>query len=291
MITLTALRSTLCCALSLSLTLGSTVALAAPAADAAPAPAEGEPPPDGSTDTGVSAEEKSRGEELSEQAIEAFNAKDYTTAVDLFKQAYDADPQPNYLFNIGRVYEEAGDLEHAVEFYSNFVKQPGVALDSREVAVDRLKVLKAILAETEKPEEKPEEKPVEVEEKPVEPPPPAVDTEGERKSKTLRGAGFALAGIGVAALIGGGVAGGLAQSDNNDAANAESIDDRRTLLDSSKNKAVAADVLFGVGGALLVTGVVLVVVGFKKKPANGSKVAFAPSFGPRAVGADLRFRF
>ena len=130
---MTSLLSSLCSiTLSASLMLGSTVALAAPAG--------GDDAPEG-TDTGATEEEKTEAEQLSEQAIEKFQAKDYTGAVALFEQAYSIDPQPNYLFNIGRVYEEAGDLEKAVEYYAKFVKQPGVDLDSRKVANERLKVL------------------------------------------------------------------------------------------------------------------------------------------------------
>ena len=69
----------------------------------------------------------------------------------LFEQAYAIDPNPNYLFNIGRVYEEKGDIRSAVDHYQRFVKEPGVDIGSRELAVQRLRVLKAILNETEAP--------------------------------------------------------------------------------------------------------------------------------------------
>ena len=86
-------------------------------------------------------------EELSAQAVERFEAKDYDGAVELFEQAYAVDPQPNYLFNIGRVYEEKGDLEKAVEFYQRFVGQSGVDLESRQAATERLKVLREAVAQ------------------------------------------------------------------------------------------------------------------------------------------------
>jgi hypothetical protein len=61
-------------------------------------------------------------------------------------------------------------------------------------------------------------------------------------------------------------------------------------LASSKTKATAADVLFGVGGALVLTGVILVAVGFSK-PKSSSRMAFAPSFGPNGGGAVFHLRF
>ena len=142
--------------LSLSLMLGSSVALAAPAGGEEVSADEAPP--------AVSEEEKSEAEALSEEAIGKFQDKDYEGAVALFEKAYSIDPQPNYLFNIGRVYEEAGNLEKAVEFYGKFVKQPGVDLDSRGVALERLKVLREILEQTEEPKAGDQE-----------PPPPEVE--------------------------------------------------------------------------------------------------------------------
>jgi tetratricopeptide (TPR) repeat protein len=270
--------------LSLSLALGPSVALAAGPAD--PPPPE---TPEG-TDTGSTEAEKDEASKLSDQAIEKFQAKDYEGAVALFEQAYGVDPNPNYLFNIGRVYEEAGTLDKAVEFYAKFVKQPGVDLDSREVALERLKVLRAILEETtEKP---PEDTTDEPEEPEVEAPPPepVVDQDAQRKRKVMRGAGFGLLGVGAAALIGGGVAGGLAQGDYNKAQDSTDPTENADLLGSSKTKALAGNVLFGVGGALVLTGVILVAVGFSK-PKPTSRVALVPSFGPRGGGLQFSLRF
>ncbi|WP_106391485.1 tetratricopeptide repeat protein [Enhygromyxa salina] len=273
--------------MSLSLALGSTVALAAPPEE----PASDEAP----ADTGASDEEKDEAESLSEQAIVKFSAKDYDGAVELFQKAYDTDPQPNYLFNIGRVHEEAGKLEKAVEFYATFVKQPGVDIDSREVALDRLKVLRAILQETEvkEPEKGPEDEEPEDEApentSPV-PPPDPVDQDAERKGKIMRGAGFGLLGVGAGVLIGGAVVGALAQSDNGKAGDAADPAAGQELLSSSQSKAVTADVLLGVGGALLLTGVVLVALGYRAK-AKTERVALAPSFGPHGGGVGVHLRF
>jgi hypothetical protein len=270
--------------LSLSLALGSGlgygVALAAPAAT----PAAEDP------DASDADERKSEAEDLSDQAIVKFQAKDYDGAVALFEQAYEVDPQPNFLFNVGRVYEEAGNLEKAVEFYAKFVKQPGVDLTSRETALERLKVLRAIVQET---TEKPPEKEPEPEVKPVEEPKPQpnpVDEDAKRKRKVMRAAGFGLTGVGAAVMIGGAVVGGLAQGDFNKAGDAELPADSQPLLDGAKSKALTADILLGVGGAVLLTGVILVAVGFSK-PKKTQRVAVTPSFGPRGGGGVLRVRF
>ena len=264
---------------SVSLALGSSVALAAPA-DSAEGP-----------DTGSTEAEKDQAESLSEQAIAEFSAKNFDGAVALFQQAYEIDPNPNYLFNIGRVHEEAGNLEQAVEFYAKFVKQPGVDLDSREVALERLKVLRAIVEETKEPDE---DEPVVTDPEPVEPAPVAqpVDDESERKRKVMRISGFALLGVGAGALIGGAVTGSLAQADRDaafDRDQADSLTARQDFLGKAETKALTADVLYGVGGALLLTGVVLVAVGYSKPKTQ--RVAVTPSFGPRSGGVALHMRF
>ena len=266
--------------LSASLALGSASAVAStPASEAASTP----------VDTGVTARERDEAEELSERAIEEFAAGNYAGAVDLFKQAHAIDPQPNYLFNIGRVYEEAGELENAVEFYARFVKLPGVEIESRELAVERLRVLRTVLDETteRKSEPDPDTKGLV-----MEPSGQPVDADVERKHKTMRHAGFGLAAVGAGTLISAAVVGGLASSDANrarDRDQTESLEARQELLDKARTKAVTADVLYGVGGALLVTGVVLIAVGYSKPKAR--RVAFTPTFGPRSSGFDLRVSF
>jgi tetratricopeptide (TPR) repeat protein len=280
--------------LSVSLALGSTVAYAAP-----PDTGEGEAP---------TAEAKDQAESLSERAIGEFSAKNYAGAVELFKQAYEVDPQPNYLFNIGRVYEEAGEFEDAVEYYAKFVKQPGVDLDSREVALERLRVLRGVLEATrdatkgtaDDGKDEPTDKDVIV---PVEPPTqPPVDTDVERKRKIMRGVGFGFAGAGAGALIGAAVVGVLARSDGDkafDRDEAGTLGARQDFLSGAQTKALTADILYGVGGALLLTGVILIAVGYSKPKAR--RVALQPSFGPErlatsgrsgwAGGLDLRFSF
>lgn len=285
---------------SISLALGSGVALwSVPVHAYTPPASEAVPPetPEGETETETETdatdEEKDEAEQLSEQAIAEFSAKNYAGAVELFQQAYEIDPQPNYLFNIGRVYEEAGEFEPAVEYYAKFVKQPGVDLSSREIALERLRVLRAILEETREPQTEPEQPQPEPEVTPqVTPPPQPVDNDAQRKRKTMRAAGFGLVGVGAGALIGAAVVGSLAQNDRDDAFDrdqADSLTARQDLLDKAQSKALTADVLYGVGGALLLTGVILVAVGYSKPKTQ--RVALTPSFGPSGGGMELRLRF
>lgn len=256
--------------LSVSLALGPTIALAAPAG--------------GPEDTGSTEEEKDEAESLSDKAKAEFSAGNLVGAIELFQKAYEIDPNPNYLFNIGLVYEEAGDFENAVEYYAKFVKQPGVKLEWRETALERLRVLRAILAETKEPtEDPPKEEPKQADPLPQ---PQPVDADAQRKRKIMRGVGFGVLGAGAGVLIGAAVVGSLAQSDNDKARDFDQADHlaaRQYYLEKSKTKAMTADILFGVGGALLVTGVVLVAIGYSKP--KSQRVALTPGFGT----VELRF--
>lgn len=239
------------------------------------------------------------GEALSEQAVEAFAAKRYDESIGLFEQAYALDANPNYLFNIGRVYEEKGDLEQAVAHYQRFVSQPGVDLESREAATERLKVLRGALKQLD--ENEGEEDPAEETVPPVEvqPADPETDNGPSDRKRGQRIAGYALLGVGGAGLIVGGVLGGLAQSNASDADNAEFVDDTLRMRDDARRQARAADAMFITGGVFAAAGLVLVLttLGKGKKKASASAVGssrrwvLAPAASPRSAGAALHGRF
>ena len=236
----------------------------APATDTAPA------------STATPAEQASAAE-LSAQARERFRAKDYDAAVRLFEQAHTVDPSPNYLFNIGRVYEEKRDLKAAVDYYQRFVMEPRVEIGAREQAVQRLRVLKAILNETE-------------------PQPPSGSTTGTSTTtgptpgvptdrapagpadpnKGMRLGGYALLGVGGVGMIIGGVFGGLTLAKRSALDDSMIAEDRRSIAHTGKSFAVIADVGLFAGAALAVTGLALVLVARKR---GSSRSAVVPSFG------------
>jgi tetratricopeptide (TPR) repeat protein len=56
-------------------------------------------------------------------ARKAYDNKDFATAAELFKQAYNYDPKPQLLFNIGQSLKEAGELDEAVQFYTRYLEE------------------------------------------------------------------------------------------------------------------------------------------------------------------------
>jgi tetratricopeptide (TPR) repeat protein len=234
---------------------------------------------------------------LNERAVAKFQAKEYDEAIELFKQAYDLKPEPNYLFNIGRVYEQMGDMKHAVEFYTRFLKQPEVDLQAREVALERRRVLTAVLDDTEPGwNDDPEEVEDEPEDEPVTEPAVTKDPEPDptpppKKPNKLRISGYVLLGIGGGALIGGGVFAGLASAKNKDLDGINNLEGRDDTITKGKRNALVADVLFLTGGVLAITGLTLVLVSLKKKPSTTARANVAPAFGPHGAGLTAVMRF
>jgi len=77
-------------------------------------------------------------------AYEAYQRKDYTTAVALYRKAYEAAPTADILFNIARIYDIGlGDRSLAMLFYQDYVVDPEAEDDRIEVAFERIGQLQA----------------------------------------------------------------------------------------------------------------------------------------------------
>jgi len=113
--------------------------------------------------------------------------------------------------------------------------------------------------------------------------------------KGLRIAGWITAGIGAGLLIGSGVTGGIALKKNSDIKDncpdgtcpvGEGWDDE---IQSRDALGIATTVMMGVGGAALVAGTVMIIVGYKK--GGKETVRLSPQFAPSYAGASLDWRF
>ena len=226
--------------------------------------------------------------DLSNQAIERFKARDYDGAARLFEQAYSLDPNPNYLFNVGRVYEEKGDIRSAVDYYQRFVKEPGVVIESRELALQRLRVLRAILHETD-PEPGQPATASSGPQADTSPTPGSAAVDDTDRKKSMRLGGYALLGVGGISMVVGGIFGGLTLGTKNELADAHMVDQRKALAREGQSFALVSDVTLFTGAALAVTGLVLVLVA--RKPHSPKRSALAPSFGRGHAGLSWSLRF
>lgn len=210
-----------------------------------------------------------------ERAFELFENGDYDEAIKVFRALYEKNGSANSLYNIARIYEEDGQLAEALEYYERFVHARGAGLEERQAASERADTLRAILERETVSNNSPS---TEVVAEPVEPPPPAdegdrqPEDEGERPSK-LAIAGYSLLGVGGATLITGGIVAGLAFRDHRRVTGNEVRLDASDLQDDGQRKAITADVLFGVGGALAVAGVAMVVTSALRKKRRSDATA------------------
>jgi len=132
---------------------------------------------------------------------------------------------------------------------------------------------------------------------PVDPDPePITPGESDEGSSGMVTAGWVAVGVGGALLIGGAITGGMALNLDSDLHNdcdegGHCLDDRQPDIDKLNTLSLTTDILMGVGAAAAVTGVVLLIVGHKKKGENEEPVALAPAFAPGFAGAVIQGRF
>lgn len=102
------------------------------------------------------AAEVEQAEAYAADAFEAYQRKDYTTAVALYRQAYEAAPTADILFNIARIYDIGlGDRSLAMLFYQDYVVDPEAEDDRIEVAFERIGQLQAAERAAHEPQQTP----------------------------------------------------------------------------------------------------------------------------------------
>jgi tetratricopeptide (TPR) repeat protein len=78
-------------------------------------------------------------EQRAAQAFEAYQKKDYTTAVALYLEAYKAASSADMLYNIARIYDtKLGDRQQAITFYRRYVAHPGASAERIKRCNERL---------------------------------------------------------------------------------------------------------------------------------------------------------
>ncbi len=238
---------------------------------------------------------------LDEEARRAYDERNYALAADAFSRAYDESGDPNYLFNAGRVYEESGDLDKAVEYYDRFLGEAEVDIEARKDALERVQVLRGVLevrAKKEEASQPKDEDDAEVQpaaEAPVQDTAPPQESPQERaKRKRLLVAGAVVAGTGGAALIAGGVLGGLALQQSDVLSKDQvALEDRRRRIDATQTYSLSADILFAAGGALAITGVALIVASVVRgrKSRSSARLDVSPALSRSSASIQLGARF
>jgi len=205
---------------------------------------------------------RTRARRLVEEAERSYATGAYAEALLRFGEAYEVWGDANLLFNVAQCNRQLGRDAPALKAYRDFVRaapenSPLLPEARRRIVEIEARVEQARLAQVNEAARASQVQAASV----------PTSSSGARRGHALRwaGIGVGLAGLG---LLGGGIAPALladgARRDMEDAAKMNavfdpSLEDRRTGL------VLTAGVVFGVGGALLVTAVSLLGVGLSRE--------------------------
>ena len=218
----------------------------------------------------------------------AYAAEDYATAADAFQRAYQRKQVPNLLYNIGRIYEKAGEFDKAIQYYEKFVNQPGIEIENRKDALDRMETLREVLALREKGQEVDEKR---VEEKQSDR--GLAEPKGEPAPKTIKDytLGYVFLSAGAASLIGGGVFSILTANAHDDFENAGNLAARREAADRGSTYGTIADSLLISGGALVATGIIFMGWPIERQVNPSERARLQPIVGRDRAGLRLSIDF
>lgn len=259
----------------------------------------------------VAADENSEAKEHYQKGTKAFDLGAYDEAVNEYSTAYRLHDDPALLYNIGQAHRLAGHMSEAIRFYKRYLLRSPNAPNRAEVE-QKIAELQKLLDQQKKASNLPPDQPrppasagqpVETPPAAVTPPPPTATPAPQgpiaeaptpietHNGRTKKIAGIVTGGVGVAAIVVGATFGGLAQK-NSDALT--KLAQNMQPFDSSKQSAGKTDqilegVFLGIGGAAVVTGVVLYVLGHRE--AKEARVAVVPAINSQTVAMTVRMGF
>jgi tetratricopeptide (TPR) repeat protein len=214
----------------------------------------------------------------SDEGAARFHQKDFAGAAAYFKQAYELNQDPSYLFNIAQAYRHASDCVNAAEYYRRFLAE--VPNPPNE---DTIRAWYASQAKCENAQ-------AQTKPSPVSPPPPA--STHPRDGSDRRGLVLVLAGTSTIAFVVGGFFAWDAQylADRRDAALASCTQPRpcsAALANDYDRRGRRAEIIATVGlaagGVALVSSAILLVTRREKPPA----MTVAPVAGGAIVSGGL----
>jgi tetratricopeptide (TPR) repeat protein len=208
--------------------------------------------------------DKQRAAELAAQSAEHYKRGELEVAVALLRQAYALYPQPNLLYNLGRSLEKLGDAKAAVDAYQQYLADAKDVPD-RPAIERRIAALQATLPpEPAAPPAPPPSIPT-----PAPAPAPVIATPSAVVATApARTGAWPWLTIGVGVVLGGtgGVLGYLSSTRHDDAVASTVGASAASLQAEAQHLALAANVLFVVGGVVAASGIVWVVHDHHRAP-------------------------
>jgi hypothetical protein len=224
------------------------------------------------------------GEQAYQEGRKAYDLREWDKAIERFKEAYRLRSDAASLFNIAQSYRLKGDCVEAVGFYKtykrNFSTAPNIdAVDKFIVELEPCAKERAAKAP----------KPTPAEAKPLEPPTPARAVYEDR-GKAKRRAGIMVGGGGLLIVGTGFVFGALAKSKADEVTRMANPDDPPEFDGELNTKGERYDLIakisWGLGGAAVIGGVVLYVMG---NSAKETRVSVTPTNGGAGFAVNGRF--
>lgn len=231
-----------------------------------------------------------RAENYAAAAYDAYSRKDYVAAVALYRKALEAAPSADITYNLARIYDtKLKNRVRAIEFYGRYVADPGGEPERVQSAMERLSVLREqqrIASGATLPPTAAGEAPRGAAATPRALPPDSGLT-------IPQVTGIVVGAFGVAGIAAG-VGFGLAAKSNADVAHDFCTGDlcqTQRGVDAAERgsaQALVSTTAFIAGGALLVGGVTLLVLGGRAHEQAAHTSAW---IGPNGFGLRLASRF
>jgi tetratricopeptide (TPR) repeat protein len=210
----------------------------------------------------VSPAASQRAAKLAHRSILEYNAGDFAKALDDAKAAYEVDPRPALLFNLGQCHRAMGDVKQALFSYRGYLREAPGAPNRAAVLglIDELEAQLKATSPTVSPIPPPIPTATPIPTSTVSVPEAAVS--GEAASRPVPASVWWLGGSAVATGLAGTILGVVAAStlskDNTSTSGVYTIHTiSPSQYNTGQNEGLSADILWGVGGALLVTAVVV----------------------------------
>ncbi|RKH12544.1 hypothetical protein D7Y13_31830 [Corallococcus praedator] len=237
-----------------------------------------------------------------------YDAGKYKEAADALKQAHEAQPHPQLIYNIAVALEYAGEPREAMTWYRQYVtsnsedtnptllKNSNRAIDRLRVQLDREDQAQATAdADRKRLEAEADAARKQAEEEQLAARRAEEDSSRQRQAEFDRAmksyqrqriGAFAVGGVAVLGVGAGVLFGMQARDAREQFDSASTLEDKETFSDSTKSKALLADIGFGVGLAGAITAIILYP---KEGPPTQGEVRV--TLAPRGVGAGMEVHF
>jgi tetratricopeptide (TPR) repeat protein len=196
--------------------------------------------------------------QLTLQSMREYNASDFDAALRDAKRAYELSGLPGLLFNLGQCHRMLGHWKEAEFSYRRYLREKKDASNRAEVLALIEQVVaqeKATSTPTPTPTPTPTATPTMVVVE-ASPPVPSAAVTAEPAHAGIPAATWWLGGSGAALAVGGGVLGVLANlNGNNDSGINHGVTGPNYV--TGQYEGLTADILWGVGGALVVAAIVV----------------------------------